>query len=152
MPLTSLFSVDRLEGMFQNLERMGDQYGIQFSRASMLPNSRLALKAGEFAREKGRFDFFHEEVFHSYFVDGKNIGDIDVVQDIMLRVGLDADELLRSLEQKRYDEALMQARQDAAGYFVHAVPTFLIEDSRPIVGIQSIDLFRDTLKKYVEPE
>lgn len=116
----------------------------------MLPNSRLALKAGEFARENGRFDPFHEEMFHSYFAEGKNIGDIDIVQDIMVRVGLDVDGLLRALEQKRYDEALMLARQEAARYFVHAVPTFLIEDSRPIVGIQSLDLFRDTLKKYVE--
>lgn len=136
--------------MFQNLERLGNQYGIEFNRASMLPNSRLALKAGEFARENGRFDPFHEEMLHSYFAEGKNIGDIDVVRDITVKVGLDVDELFRALEQKRYDEALMRARQEAARYFIHAVPTFLIEESRPIIGIQSIDLFRETLRKYVK--
>ncbi len=138
--------------MFQNLERLGNQYGIEFSGASMLPNSRLALKAGEFARENERFDPFHEEMLHSYFAEGKNIGDIDVVQDIMVKVGLDVDELLHALEEKRYDEALMRARQEAARYFVHAVPTFLIEESKPIVGIQSLDLFRDTLRKYGKPK
>jgi predicted DsbA family dithiol-disulfide isomerase len=152
VPLTSLFSRAQLEGMFQNLERLGTQYGIEFSGASMLPNSRLALKAGEFARENGRFDPFHEKMLHSYFAEGKNIGDIDVVQDITVKVGLDADELHRALEQKRYDEALMRARQEAAGHFIHAVPTFLIEGSRPIIGIQSLDLFRDTLKKYGKTE
>jgi predicted DsbA family dithiol-disulfide isomerase len=137
-----------MEGMSQNLQRLGAQYDIQFSGTEMLSNSRLALKAAEFAREEGRFDFFHGEMFHSYFAEGKDIGDIDVVRSIAERVGLSVDGLLTALEQKRYDEVLMRARQEAAGHFIHAVPTFLIEESRPIVGIQSLDLFRETLRKY----
>ncbi|MDY6835165.1 MAG: hypothetical protein SVY53_10245, partial [Chloroflexota bacterium] len=76
--ISTLFPPEALDAMLQKLRNMGTPFGITFSQMSLLPNSRMAIEASEFARDNDRFDEFHEEVFRSFFAHGRDIGDIDV--------------------------------------------------------------------------
>jgi predicted DsbA family dithiol-disulfide isomerase len=135
------------DGMYQNLRRSGAPYGIAFGDVKLLSNSRLSLEAGEFARDQGRFDDFHEEIFRAYFTGVQDIGRMDVILDVARSSGLDAEALRAALTQGLYRERLQAAQQESERYGVTGVPAFIIEEHYKIVGAQPLEVFRETLQK-----
>jgi len=135
------------EGMYENLRRSGASYGIRFGAVTLLSNSRLALEAGEYARDHGSFDEFHEQVFHAYFTEVKDIGRLDVILDIARSAGLDAEELKTALQEGRYSAKLQAAQQQSERYRVTGVPAFIINEEHKIVGAQPLEVFREVMQK-----
>ena len=131
--------------MYQNLRRSGAQYGITFGDVKLLSNSRLALEAGEYAHDHGRFDEFHEEIFRAYFTEAKDIGRMDVIMDVACSAGLDAEELAAALKEGRYSAKLQAAQQESQLQDITGVPAFIIDERYKIVGAQPLEVFRDTL-------
>lgn len=146
MPMSKIFPGVDLTKRYESLSRAGSPYGIAFKEVSRASNSRLALEASEYARDKGHFDSFHGRVFRAYFVENRNIGDLDVILDLAVQDGLDSDDLLLALETKKYPARLEEARQEAHQYEVTAVPTFIINGKHKIVGAQPIEAFKEKLR------
>jgi len=98
-------------------------------------NSRLAQELGKWAEENGRGDEYHQAVFHAYFADGRNIGEISILLDLAKRIGLPPLEAKKVLESRKFQHAVDRdwARSQAMG--VTAVPTFFIGD-QSLVGAQ----------------
>ena len=130
------------------MRQAGKPYGLEFGQVTLLSNSRLALTAGEFARDKACFDEYHDRAFKAYFIEGRDIGDPDVIFDLAESAGLDPEGLKKALNEKRYAPRLEAAREEAAQRFIHAVPTFIIgDDQSVIIGAQPIEIFRRALSK-----
>jgi hypothetical protein len=51
--------------MFDALRQRGKEFGIVFGDCSVLSNSRLSLEASEYARDMGKYEQFHEKIFHA---------------------------------------------------------------------------------------
>jgi predicted DsbA family dithiol-disulfide isomerase len=134
------------DGMYQNLRRSGAQYGISFGDVKLLSNSRLSLEAGEYARDHGRFDEYHEEIFRAYFTEVKDIGRMDVILDVARSAGLDTEGLTAALQEGSYRAKLQNAQQESQRQDITGVPAFIIEDQYKIVGAQPLEVFRDTLR------
>jgi predicted DsbA family dithiol-disulfide isomerase len=146
IPMAKLFPGVDLKKRYESLSLAGSPYGIAFSEVSRASNSRLALEASEYARDKGRFESFHSGVFRAYFVETRDIGDLGVILELAEHAGLDPDDLRRALLEKRYAARLEEARQEAQQYEVTAVPTFIVNDNYKIVGAQPIEAFREKLR------
>ncbi len=119
-------------------------------------NSRLVLSAGEFARDKGRFEEFHENAFRAFFTDCKDIGRPDVILEIASVSGLDPEKLKPVLSeglcQDRMDTAMTEARRLG----IRAIPAFVFENDEIIVGALPPEMFRKSLEgirngTYVSP-
>jgi predicted DsbA family dithiol-disulfide isomerase len=106
----------------------------------------VALQAGEYAKDHGKFHEFHDRIFRSYFQEMRDIGDADLVMALAAEVGLDVNGLQDALQTNRYEPQLEEARLLAARYSVQAVPTFILGEDQKIVGAQSLDVFRKRLK------
>jgi predicted DsbA family dithiol-disulfide isomerase len=135
------------EEMYDGLQVSGAQYGIEFGRVKILSNSRMVLEAGEFARDHGKFELFHEEAFRSYFTDVKNIGNIDVIMEIAENSGLDSAELQQSLDKEQYLSRLKDVTLQARRNGINSAPAFIIENETVITGAQPVDVFRDVLSR-----
>ncbi len=146
-PLNELFQQADIDRMMEHLRTMGAPFGIIFADRSFLSNSRLALIAAEFAREQGRLQPVHEAIFSAYFSQGLDIGDLDVLADIIRKVGLDTEAFNNAVRGSTYASRLLAAQQEAARAGVTGVPTFVIASERKIVGAQPIDVFRKALRK-----
>jgi len=142
-PMSQLFPGVDLKKRYESLTRAGTIYGIKFNEIYLASNSRLALEASEYARDRGHFDSFHTRVFRAYFVETRYIGSFNVIQELAEQEGLDVDDLRRALQEKRYAARLEEARQEARRYAVNAVPTFIINGEHKIVGAQPLDVFRE---------
>jgi predicted DsbA family dithiol-disulfide isomerase len=145
-PLSDLFRIDDINHMMEHLRTMGARFGITFADRPFLSNSRPALQAAEFAREQGKFQEFHTSLFSSYFSQGLDIGSLDILSQLALDAGLDGSAMVAAIKSGKYLPHLEKAKEDAGSRGVTGVPTFYIGDNKSIVGAQSLDMFRKTLR------
>jgi len=139
-----------MSGFYDQLRRRGKEAGVIFSNRAILSNSRLALEASEYARDMGKYEAFHENIFHAYFTEALDIGILDVIASVAKKSGLDDTDMRKSLKDGRYGKRLEQARKEGQIINLTGVPTFIINAEYKIVGAQSIDVFRDLFREIGE--
>ncbi len=143
--LTTLFPGADLTQRYESLNRAGEPYGIHFAHLERVRNSQSALEAAEYAKDVGKFHEFHERVFHAYFTELQDIGNVELLAAWAQEIGMDAGPLLDALKTGMYKERLEEAHRSAAANTITAVPTFIIEDSIKLVGAQPINVFKQKL-------
>jgi len=136
-----------VEKMYKNIRRRGDEFGIKFGPRLLLSNSRMSLEASEYARDMGKYELFHERMFYTYFTESKDIGSMGVLTESARVCGLDTDELLQALKERRYAHRLEESRKEAGRINLTGVPTFIINGKTKVVGAQQIAVFKDLLGK-----
>lgn len=125
--------------------------GIEMRPRTILPNSRPALEAAEFAREAGAFEPLHRALFRAYFEDGEDIGDEEVLARLAGECGLDPDGLAAALRERRYEELVDEKVRWAYQQNLGGVPAFIFYppgssregDGFVLVGAQEYDVFKD---------
>ena len=103
--------------------------------------------ASEYARDLGRYDSFHQNIFHAYFTEGLDIGKADVIAAVAGKSVLDEKETLSAVRDDRYASRLNETRKEASLIGLTGVPLFVIENKYKIVGAQPIETFRNLLDK-----
>ena len=136
--------------LYARLREMGKPYDKVFADVQTLPNSNEILQAGEYALEKGAFEQFNEAVFKAYFSDLRDIGSRGVIIELGEECGLDAIELGRTLDENRYQERLHAVTAEARSRGINSAPTFIIDQTCAIAGMQSEEQFRQLLQKIIE--
>jgi predicted DsbA family dithiol-disulfide isomerase len=149
VPLSSFMPgiISNLEGRIRDL---AEEIGLEMRMPEKLSNSRLALLGGEFAREEGKLEAYHEAVFAAYFQQGKDIGDMEILLDIASGIGLDRDSFRSSLESDRHFPALRESRRQATSLGLSAVPSYLFEDGSVVVGAQPYELLKSAAEKSLD--
>jgi predicted DsbA family dithiol-disulfide isomerase len=112
----------------------------------VVANSHLALEAAEYARDHGRFDAFHRQVFAAYFGDGRNIGRPEVLRQLGDAAGLDGQELVAAASAHRYHTRLEQVQREKRWYGLYGTPTFIIANQR-IAGAQPYAVLSQALER-----
>ena len=147
MLLSERFKGYDLSSFYDQLRARGKEVGVVFGTHTILSNSRLALMASEYARDQGRYDAFHEKMFHAYFTEGLDIGKLDVIADVAKKSGLNEKETLSAIRDSRYASRLDEARKEGQLIGLTGVPLFIINNKYQIVGAQPIETFRNLLDK-----
>ena len=151
MLLSERFKGHDLSSFYEQLRARGLEVGIVFSNLKLLSNSRLALMASEFARDQGMYHSFHENMFHAYFTEGLDIGNMDVIAAVAGKSGLDEKETRSAVLDGRYNSRLDNARKKGQLLGLTGIPLFIVENKYRIVGAQPIEVFRNLLKKELKP-
>jgi predicted DsbA family dithiol-disulfide isomerase len=147
MLLSERFKGYDLSSFYDQLRARGKEVGVVFGTHTLLSNSRLALMASEYARDQGRYDSFHENMFRAYFTEGLDIGKTDVIAAVAGKSGLDEKDTLSAVRDGRYASRLNEARKEGELRGLTGIPLFIIENKYQIVGAQPIETFRDLLDK-----
>ncbi len=143
--LSERFKGYDLSSLYDQLRFRGKEVGVTFGNHKLLSNSRLALMASEYARDRGLHNSFHENIFYAYFTEGLDIGHPDIIAAVAGKSGLDEKETLSAVNAGRYESRLKEARQEGQLIGLTGVPLFIIENKYKIVGAQPIPVFRDIL-------
>lgn len=138
-----------LEAAFANVKRLADEDGIPLKFSDKLPNSRLALSISEFARKKGKFEDFHKLVLNAYWLQGKDIGDKNLLLDIAESIGLDKKEIELYLNSDEPRQALQESFKEIRSHGINGVPAFII-DGKLIFGAQPYKVFEEVIKKALD--
>jgi predicted DsbA family dithiol-disulfide isomerase len=138
-----------LEAAFANVKRLADEDGIPLKFSDKLPNSRLALSISEFARKKEKFEDFHDLVLKAYWLQGKDIGDKNLLLDIAESIGLDKKEIELYLDTDEPGQALQKSLKEIRSRGINGVPAFII-DGKLIFGAQPYKVFEEVIKKALD--
>jgi predicted DsbA family dithiol-disulfide isomerase len=112
------------------------------------PHTHLAFEGYQYARDHGKGNEYNHRVLRAFFVEGQDIGQIDMLTKLAGEVGLDEKEFEEALRNRKYRQAHQQAlRHDYEEAGVTGVPMFLI-GSRVLTGLQD----RETLEAVIEEE
>jgi predicted DsbA family dithiol-disulfide isomerase len=122
--------------MMGRLKRLMDEEGLPFDESRFMTfNSRLAQELAKWAEDKPESEPLEMALYQAYFVDGRNIGDQEVLLDVAQGVGLAVDEAREALEGRTMRPAVDADWQHARGIGITAVPTFVV-GMTVVVGAQ----------------
>jgi 2-hydroxychromene-2-carboxylate isomerase len=116
--------------MGHELERWATRYGVRFqpNPFPFLRNTLRLMRGAVASRAHGVFDRYHHAVFAASWADALDLGDDGVFRAVLGRAGVDADELIRSIDEQGTKDALRRATQEAVERGVFGAPTFFVGD------------------------
>lgn len=117
--------------------------GLEYNRPETVPNTRLALRMSELARERGLHEPFHHRLMDAYWSEAVNIGDPDELRRLAGEAGLEADDVERVIaEPSAYLEAVEGSTYQAQSIGINAIPAFLLDRRLLVVGAHPLETFR----------
>ena len=128
----------------RNMKGLMDAEGLPFNDRSHTYNSRLAQEIGTWAETQEGGNAIHDKFFEAYFVDGRDIGDIDVILDVVKSVGLDETQARAVLEDRSFKEAVDADWAKSHSYGVTGVPTFVC-NRQGLVGAQPYEVLEQLM-------
>jgi len=129
-------SLERSRGLDARVVSEGKGAGIAFAfeRIERTPNTFAAHQMIELAQERGAGNAVVEALFHGYFEDARDIGDVEVLSSIAQACGLDTG----LLEVRWADEAaaarLAQVEAGMKSLGISGVPTFVFDRRSGVSG------------------
>lgn len=118
---------------------------IDFEGMKRTPNTINAHRLIHWAGSEGKQTAAVSALFKAYFVDTRDIGDLDVLADIADGIDMDASVVRRLLESDadRQDIAARDAHSRQMG--INSVPTFIVAGKHAVPGAQPPELWTKVL-------
>ncbi len=111
------------------------------------PYTRLAWEGWFFAKEHGLGDLYSDLMYRAYFIDEKDIGDIEVLVKLAESIGLDGTEYRNVLNNGTYyKEQRMASDYSRHTLEVKGIPTLFINGQRVKMSDYSIEAAVELLK------
>ncbi len=154
-PDTPKEGVDRPQRPGETADELSEPLRGQAKEAGLImkpqrrtPNTLYALEATEYAQQHGKFMEFHHAAYKAFWEDRKDLGELEVLHAVAHSVDLDADDMLKHLEEKTYAEAVMGQYQEALKYGISGIPTFLVGNLL-FTGAQPYDIFKSAIERFL---
>jgi predicted DsbA family dithiol-disulfide isomerase len=113
--------------MTERLKLFMAQEGLPFTTGrDMLFNSRLAQELAKWGEGTAKSEALNQALYEAYFVDGLNIGNVDVLLQVVEQVGLDVEEAREVLQKRLMKTAVDADWRHALSIGVRSVPTFAV--------------------------
>jgi 2-hydroxychromene-2-carboxylate isomerase len=132
--------------MVHDLPRFARRYGVELNFNPHFPINTLNLMRMSIAAERlGCAQAFIDAVYAAVWVQGKNMGDVEVVTTVLAENGLDAQALLSLSQDPDVKAALIAATDAAAQRGVFGAPTFFM-DGEMYFGQDRLDFVEEALQ------
>ena len=137
---------ENIEAKNTRMKSLMEAEGLPYSERSHTYNSRLAQEIGTWAETQPGGNAIHDKFFEAYFVDRRNIGDVEVIVDVVKSVGLDEREARAVLAERRFEAAVDADWEKSRSYGVTGVPTF-VSNGQGLVGAQPYETLQQLMAK-----
>jgi predicted DsbA family dithiol-disulfide isomerase len=147
LPLKDLFAgrgLD-LEAMHARMKGLMDAEGLAYNRRSHTYNSRLAQELAKWADSQPGFEKIHDALYRAYFVEGRNLADIEALVAIAASVGLPADAAREVLTRRTFKQAVDADWEKARRYGITGVPSF-VAGGRKVVGAHPYEVLVELVR------
>jgi predicted DsbA family dithiol-disulfide isomerase len=152
VPREAYFGRERSERIHSHLQSVAESVGLTMTLRDVIINSRRALGAGEFARDRGLFDEMHHALFKAHWEGTGRLEDIDDLVRIGAAIGLDAGELRTALEEDRYAQVIDENRRLASSVGIDAIPAHIFGRRYLVVGAQPYELLKQVVYRLGTPQ
>ena len=132
-----------LNAMYQQMKRLMDIQGLPYSLRTHTYNSRLAQELGKWG-DTHASDALHNALYQAYFVNRKNISNIEILVEVAASVGLDPIEARDVLKMRTLKAAVDEDWAKSRQYGITGVPTF-VAAGYVVVGVQEYSVLERLL-------
>ena len=145
------YSSAQWQQMLANLQRIAEEENIPLSKLSFITNSKDALLLAEAAKHCGHDKFYrlHEKLFSAYFVDNRNIGNRDILNEIAESCNIDKETIDSAWTDEKHEKRLLNNFNSARKHKIQSVPSFVFGD-RVLTGVVAEAVFRDAAKEQLK--
>ncbi|MFB6282298.1 MAG: DsbA family protein [Haloferacaceae archaeon] len=115
----------------ENVRRLREEYGVEMSRELATDVDSLPAQAASYSVRRtvpDRWPAFDAAVFEALWVDGRDIGDREVLADLAAAVGLDPGSVREAAADEGVRADLRDAFREARERGITGVPTFVYGD------------------------
>jgi predicted DsbA family dithiol-disulfide isomerase len=140
--------------MYRRIEAECEAVGLPFRRPTWIPNTRRALQTAECVRQRypDAFDALDRSLFDAHFVEGRNIGDPEVLDDLVGRAGADARAVRAAVEAGELASVLVASMDQARDADVTGTPSWLLDGRLLIPGVMPRELFERAVRRMTGGE
>jgi predicted DsbA family dithiol-disulfide isomerase len=144
--LREMFGPDKdIDAMNANMAGLMEQEGLPYGARSNTFNSRLAQELGTWADTQDGGDALHMKIYQAYFVDNKNVGDVDILVELAESAGLDGAAARKVLEERSFEAAVDADWDKARQMGVSGVPTY-VAGGAGVVGAQPYEALEQLME------
>ena len=146
--LLDLFSCsqDELNKKNYMMSRLMNEENLEYKNREFTYNSRLAQELGYWGQFKYSNDIIHDEIYKSYFINKKNIYNIDILLKAASKAKLPQEEAREILEKRIYKDIIDKHWEYSYKIGVTGVPTYILGTSY-LVGAQQEKNFHSLFEK-----
>lgn len=139
---------ERVAGMLERVTGIAKQVGLDYDYDALQhTNTIRAHELLHYAKSKGRQLDMKERLLRAYFVEGKHVGRVEKLADLAAEIGLDRDDVVRSLESHEFLADVDADKALASEYGIQGVPFFVIDGKYGISGAQEAATFAAALQQ-----
>lgn len=137
------------EKMFERVEGVARESGIplDFSKVRRMSNTLRAHVLLGAAKERGTQRALARALFEAYFLEGRDIGDADVLADVASKHGFTTDEAVATFSDAKATEATRREAAELAAQGISGVPFFVFAEKMAVSGAQSVETLVHVLKR-----
>lgn len=136
------WTMDYTNQSIQHVTDVATEVGLNFNfEKAVVANSFDAHRLLHLAKKYKLQNQCKELLLAAYFTEGKNTADHEVLTNIGLQIGLDANEISNVLESNQYADEVNNDINYAQEIGVRGVPFFVLGNKYAISGAQSIETF-----------
>jgi predicted DsbA family dithiol-disulfide isomerase len=137
---------DQVRGMLDHVTGIAEAAGLDYHFETLKhTNTVKAHQLLHYAKARGLQLEAKERLLRAYFTEGRHVGRVEDLADLAAEIGLDRDDVVRSLTE---DEFLSDVRADQAlgqEYGIQGVPFFVIDGKYGVSGAQEAATFTQVL-------
>ena len=137
---------DYAQRMNNQVAGMAKEVGLNYQFDKVVPaNTFTAHRLAHLAAKHGLQDKMEEKLFHAYFTDGTDIGNIDALVELAVEVGLDEQEVRKVLLSDEFAEDVKSDAYEGEQLGVRGVPFFVLDRKYALSGAQPQEVFLEAL-------
>ena len=121
--------------------------GLTYAPASTLPNTLHALQVTELARDRGLHEPVHTRLMHAYWSEQTDLGDDEVLLDLVAEAGLDREEAAAVIAEGRYADRVAASTEEANRHGIYAIPAFVLGGRLLVMGAQPEEVFEQAVEQ-----
>ncbi len=139
--------IEQIEAMNHRIVSQGRELGLDFQMPQIkVANTIKAHLLLHEAHEQGLQWACKMRLLKAYFTEGKNIDDIQVLQELAQEVGLKTDHLDLAILGGKHSRAFTQDLQEAQELGLRGVPYFIFDRKIAIHGAREVEAFEQALQ------
>ncbi|MCQ9639663.1 DsbA family oxidoreductase [Chryseobacterium sp. WG14] len=134
--------------MISQVAQMGKGAGIDFNfEKALITNTFSAHKLLHLAKKYNKSNEMEEALFIAHFIDGKNVGDTEVLVSLAENLRIDKEEARKAVTSDQLDYEVNQDILEARNNGVSGVPFFVLNGKYAVSGAQPVEAFEEALQQ-----
>lgn len=142
-------SAEQIERSQAMIVARGAEVGFKFDlqRRTHIYNTFDAHRLLFWANQEGKQRALKLALFAAYFTDGRDPSDRDVLIELAIKAGLDAQRAREILESNAFAAEVRDRERFYAEHGIHGVPAVIVNDRHLIQGAQPTEVFERVLRQ-----